>query len=71
MKWLSSTTFSSNHDDEFKKASEEAYLKAREKWHGVISRNNGKFNDLIDTYFNTLYLVITKDGEINLPKATR
>lgn len=68
MKWLSSTTFLAQFHDEFKIESKKAYIDAKNKWYGLIQNNNVEVLKLLDTYFNTLFHILTIDGKIHLPK---
>lgn len=71
MKWLSSATFLAQFHDEFKIESEKAYENAKNKWHGLIQNNNAEVIKLLDTYFNTLFHIMTIEGKIHLPRVTR
>jgi len=68
LNWLSSTTFLSTFDAEFKIQSKIAYESAKNKWYKVIKDNNLEVVKLLDIYFDTIYQIISVDDKIVLPK---
>lgn len=67
LNWLSSTTFLASFHDEFSIHSKTAYEIAKDKWYKTAKNNNIELNKLIDTYFDTIYSIITVDGKVVLP----
>lgn len=68
LNWLSSTTFLTAFNNEFKVHSKTAYKSAKNKWEKAIGNNNRELNKLIDLYFNTIYSIISVDDKVVLPE---
>ena len=64
--WLSSTTFLSAHHDEYEAISKIAYKKVNLKWKKTIKNNIKEINKIIDIYFDTIYVIITKKDNLLL-----
>lgn len=47
------------------------YSMVSSKWHKTVKKNNGETIKLLDIYFDWLYPVVSKDGEVYLPEAGR
>jgi len=68
--WLSSTTFLSKFHQEYEIPSKMAYKKASQKWKKTIKNNIEEINKIIDIYFDTIYVIITKQNNLLLPNKT-
>lgn len=67
LNWLSSLKLVSDSDDSFKENLGYQYKKLKIKWKKQISDNNEVMVKLLTTYFDTIFKLISVDGEILLP----
>lgn len=66
LKWLASFNMLSDYHEEYKLPAISMYISTRKKWKHLIKNNNEKLQEVIDTYFDTIYNLITKDDKVLL-----
>lgn len=67
LNWLSSLKLVSDSDDSFKGSLGYQHKKLKIKWKKQISDNNEAMAKLLRTYFDTIFKLISVNGEIVLP----
>ncbi len=67
LNWLSSLKLVSDSDESFKENLHHQYKTLKIKWKKLISDNNGVMVKLLISYFDTIFKLISVDGEIVLP----